>query len=187
MKNYLKYLVFPLFASLLLAVSSVAAHGAPPEGAAPPVPAERPDWNVEAAFGGFAGIFHGTTFGGLSAALRVLYRSSGGHHFGLMLEPAQGGQGQDGSYLALGIVGYRYQARLLHVDVLPVFSAGEVCVENGSTEEYPYDCDDHAGVGVRTRVGLTGRWRFLHFGLALEVTAAVAPTLGAQAFLGAEF
>ncbi|MBU1070237.1 hypothetical protein KJ975_11785 [Myxococcota bacterium] len=164
-----------------------AGPGAPPP--APAVTAESPDshgdWILEVAAGPFLGFHQGLVFGGGSGALRILYRTAQSSYWGLMLEPAFGGRGE-GSYLALGLVGYRYQARYVFLDLLPLISLTDICDSVGDPEEG--GCSNASfQASFKARVGAVLRWRFVRLGISLETMLGNSQTIGAQVFLGVGF
>jgi len=164
-----------------------AGPGAPPP--APIVKTEPPnphgDWILEVAAGPFLGTTGGLGFGGGSGSLRILYRTAQSSYWGLMLEPAFGGRGE-GTYVALGLFGYRYQARYLFLDLLPLISLTDVC---DSVDDPEAGGCSNAGfqASFKARVGAVVRWRFVRLGISLETMLGESQTLGVNAFLGVGF
>jgi len=129
----------------------------------------------------------GALLGG-QMALRALWRVSGRHQVGLMLEGSVAIGSESGSHSSLGLVGYRYApSDGRHFDLLPVYTRARVA--DGLHEEGYQQGEtryvERTWIAPKLRAGFGGSVDGVRIGIAFELVIDVSSFLfGVSLYLG---
>ena len=189
---FFSWFIWP--AALFLATVSPPARGAEPADTVKneDTPCEKhlpvrqeglPRPILEFSLGPVLGSYEHDRYLGAQLALRALWRVSGPHLVGMMLERAVTLDAEDGGQGTLGVVGYRYApaGRGVHLDLLPVYSRTQY--DDGFLDGQPRYVQ-RKWIAPKLRAGFGGNVGGVRIGVAFEAVIDVSFMIGIHLFIG---